>query len=69
MRDQIQSQAHLLASKDIAAYAAIQAVTPGNTDVPAVEQESDDDIAFREAKERGMTEDDRIYFRAQGYPV
>lgn len=47
---------------------AIQSVLPDNQ-VKEEEPESDDDIAFREAKERGMTDDEKIYFRAYGYEV
>lgn len=47
---------------------AIQSVTG-----PTVEPEpilSDDEIAFKEAIERGgMSENDRIYFAAQGFNV
>lgn len=49
---------------------AIQSALPANL-IPPEEAESDDDIAYREAKTRpeGMTEDERIYFEANGYKV
>lgn len=47
---------------------AIQSVT-----TPGIESEpilSDDEIAFKEAMERGgLTENDRIYFAAQGFTI
>lgn len=55
-------QAHLLASKDIGTYAAIQSITDQNPEPD--ELLSDDEIALREAQNRpgGLTEDERIYF-------
>lgn len=68
MSRQMEKQSDLLSSKDLSAFMAIQSVTPGNQ-AEAEEQKSDDDIAYEEAKERGMTEDERVYFGFHGYPV
>lgn len=59
---QNETQATLLASKDIGAFAAIQGI---KHDVAEVDELlSDDEIALREAKNRpgGLTDDERIYF-------
>jgi hypothetical protein len=61
-RKQNEKQSDLLASKDLQAYATIQAVS----NIPNEPEEllSDDELALKEALARpgGLTEDERIYF-------
>lgn len=49
---------------------AIQTTIPANQQ-ELEDAESEDDISYREAKNKpgGMTDDDRIYFAANGYEV
>jgi hypothetical protein len=71
LRKQNEKQSDLLASKDLGAFVQIQQAsafrdmetsvsTPGET-------ESDDQIAFREAMEKGfLTDAETIYFKSVG---
>lgn len=48
---------------------AIQSMTPGNTPDPE-DVKTDDEIAFLEAREKGwLTDDEKLYFRSQGFPI
>lgn len=70
LQDQNQKQSELLSVKDLTAYAALQYTKPQDNSEP-VETETDDDIAFRECAARpgGLTDDEKLYFRAKGYEV
>ena len=59
-------QSKLLASRDVQAYQGIIAMDQFSESNVTEKQLSDDEIAFQEAQERGMTEDDLIYFRSIG---
>jgi hypothetical protein len=65
-----QKQSELLSVKDLSTYAAMQEIKTA-VEEPPKETESDDDVAFRECAARpgGLTDDEKLYFRAQGYEV
>lgn len=60
-----EKQANLLASKDLQTYATLNAVNEPEKH-KFQDEPSDDDLAFEEAKRRGPTEDEIIYFAARG---
>lgn len=64
-----QKQSELLSVKDLQAYAILQQITPHEESVPMEEPETDDQIAFRECAARGLTDDEKLYFRAKGFDV
>ena len=59
-------QSKLLASKDVQAYQSIIAMDGIDTPEPTAPQPTEDEIALQEAMERGMTNDDLIYFKSRG---
>jgi hypothetical protein len=69
-----QKQSDLLSVKDLQAYAVLKqieiAATP-QEEQETFEPESDDQQAFRErcARPGGLTDDEKLYFRAKGFPV
>ena len=57
-----------MCSKDLSAFMAIQSVS--GTQYEPEEQLSDDQIAFKEAMEKGgLTDDEATYFGAQGFRI
>lgn len=65
LRKQTEKQSDLLASKDLSVFMGIQSVTNPQV-VEDDEQLSEDQIAYNEAMERGMTDDEEIYFKHIG---
>lgn len=65
MSRQLEKQSDLLSSKDLSAFVTIQSMNPGNQ-VEVDEQLTDDEIAYNEALERGMTDDEKLYFQSVG---
>lgn len=64
-----QRQSELLSVKDLQAYAVLQQVIPQDEPKEIQEPETDDQIAFKECAARGLTDDEKLYFRAKGFDV
>lgn len=61
----------LATAKDLSVYQGIQVMNTESSVLPPVESDtnlSDDDLAFKQAKERGeLTQDELAYFEFKGY--
>lgn len=71
LSDIVDKSVALAAANDIAAFQGIQLMKPSESDGTVIEADtnmSDDDLAFKQAKERGeLTQDELAYFEWAGY--